>query len=161
MALTIRERLFSWTEQYDVYDENGNAKYHVEGELFSLGHRLHVSDLRGNELIFIKQNLFSFLHRFEIYLQGDFQGYVQERFTLFHPKLDIDYLNCSIEGDVFDWSYVISKNGQLIGTVQRKILSWANVYFLDCPDLANELIVLALSLAADAVHHDHRSTVSD
>ena len=48
MALTIRQRIFSWTERYDIYDENGRAKYHVEGEILSLGHRLHVTDFQGN-----------------------------------------------------------------------------------------------------------------
>ena len=40
MKLLIRQRVFSWTDSYDVYDENGNAKYFVKAEFLSLGHRL-------------------------------------------------------------------------------------------------------------------------
>lgn len=27
MRLLIKQRVFSWTDSYDVYDENGNVKY--------------------------------------------------------------------------------------------------------------------------------------
>ena len=42
MQLRIRQRVFSWTDSYDVYDEDGYAKYEVRGALFSLGHQIHV-----------------------------------------------------------------------------------------------------------------------
>ena len=30
MRLLIKQRVFSWTDSYDVYDENENAKYFVK-----------------------------------------------------------------------------------------------------------------------------------
>ena len=44
MRLLIKQRVFSWTDSYDVYDENENPKYFVKAEFFSLGHQLHVYD---------------------------------------------------------------------------------------------------------------------
>ena len=38
MQLRIRQKMFSWTESYDVHDESGYAKYEVRGALLSLGH---------------------------------------------------------------------------------------------------------------------------
>ncbi len=38
MRLLIKQRVFSWTDSYDVYDENENPKYFVKAEFFSLGH---------------------------------------------------------------------------------------------------------------------------
>ena len=35
MRLLIKQRVFSWTDSYDVYDENENAKYFVKAEFFS------------------------------------------------------------------------------------------------------------------------------
>lgn len=32
MRLLIKQRVFSWTDSYDVYDENENAKYFVKAE---------------------------------------------------------------------------------------------------------------------------------
>ena len=42
MRLLIKQRVFSWSDTYDVYDEFENVRYFVKGEVFSLGHCLHV-----------------------------------------------------------------------------------------------------------------------
>ena len=50
MQLLIKQRVFSWSDTYDIYDENGNQKYFIKNELISLGHRLHVYDAAHNEI---------------------------------------------------------------------------------------------------------------
>ena len=51
MQLLIKQRVFSWSDSYDVYDETGEPRYFVKGELFSFGHQIHVFDKRsGREL---------------------------------------------------------------------------------------------------------------
>ena len=44
MQLLIKQRVFFWSDTYDIYDENGNQKYFIKNEPISLGHRLHVYD---------------------------------------------------------------------------------------------------------------------
>ena len=46
MKLLIRQRVFSWTDSYDVYDETGKPKYFVKAEWFTLGHQIHVYEKR-------------------------------------------------------------------------------------------------------------------
>ena len=70
MQLLIKQRVFSWSDTYDIYDEQGNQKYFVKNEFISLGHRLHVYDAAHNEIGFIKQKLFCFLPTFEIEWNG-------------------------------------------------------------------------------------------
>ena len=41
MRLLFRQRLFSWFDSYDIYDEAGNTVYTVEGKL-AWGHCLHI-----------------------------------------------------------------------------------------------------------------------
>ena len=57
MRLLIKQRVFSWTDSYDVYDENENPKYFIKAEFFSLGHQLHVYDRNNHELGVIRQRL--------------------------------------------------------------------------------------------------------
>ena len=33
MQLLIKQRVFSWSDTYDIYDEQGNQKYFVKNEL--------------------------------------------------------------------------------------------------------------------------------
>ena len=47
MQLLIKQRVFSWSDTYDIYDEQGNQKYFVKNEFISLGHRLHVYDAKN------------------------------------------------------------------------------------------------------------------
>lgn len=70
MKLLMKQRVFSWTDTYDVYDEAGNKKYFVKAELFRLGHQIHVFDVSGNEIGMIKQRLFTLLPSFDIVIGG-------------------------------------------------------------------------------------------
>lgn len=46
MRLLFRQRLFSWFDSYDIYDEAGNTVYTVEGKL-AWGHCLHIFECGG------------------------------------------------------------------------------------------------------------------
>ena len=46
MQLLIKQRVFSWSDSYDVYDETGEPRYRVKAEIFSFGHQIHVYDAR-------------------------------------------------------------------------------------------------------------------
>lgn len=70
MKLLMKQRVFSWTDTYDVYNEAGNKKYFVKAELFRLGHQIHVFDVSGNEIGMIKQRLFTLLPSFDIIIGG-------------------------------------------------------------------------------------------
>ncbi len=50
MRLLIKQRVFSWTDSYDVYDEEGNPKYFVKAEFPVAGHQLHVYDCNRQEI---------------------------------------------------------------------------------------------------------------
>ena len=91
MRLLIKQRVFSWTDSYDVYDENENAKYFVKAEFFSLGHQLHIYDRNDRELGVIRQRLFTLLPAFEIEIDGQVKGEIRKQFSFFKPRYEIDY----------------------------------------------------------------------
>lgn len=66
MRLLIKQRVFSWSDTYDVYDEEGNVRYFVRAEVFALGHQIHVYDAAHVEVGMIRQKLFNLLPVFEI-----------------------------------------------------------------------------------------------
>ena len=84
MELLIRQRVFSWTDTYDVFDASGNAKYFVKGEFFSLGHKIHIYDKEsGRELGCVSQRLLTLLPTFDISVNGQVVGTVKKKFTFF------------------------------------------------------------------------------
>lgn len=79
---------------------------------------------------------------------------LKEKFSWFHPKYQVDFLNCQIEGDIFEWNYQMMRGSEPMAMIQRKIFSWGNVFYLSYPDPKDELAVLTLAIAIDAAHHD-------
>ena len=70
MKLLFKQRMFSWFDSYDIYNEAGDAVYEVKGVL-SWGHCLKIFGPDGAELGTVKEEVFSFLPRFALYVGGD------------------------------------------------------------------------------------------
>lgn len=58
MKLLFKQRVFSWFDSYDIYDENGNIFYTVKGQL-SCGHYLKIFNSDGLEIAGVKEKVFS------------------------------------------------------------------------------------------------------
>lgn len=70
MKLLIKQRVFSWTDTYDVYDEYDEPKYFVKAEMFRLTHQIHIYDRDRNEIGMIKQRFFTLMPTFDIEING-------------------------------------------------------------------------------------------
>lgn len=152
MKLYIKQRVFSWTDTYDVYDENQTAKYFVKAKLFSIGHQIHIYSQQDNELGMIKQELFSFLPAFSIEIGGRIVGNIQKKFTLFRPKYEIDYNGWRVEGDFLGWNYDVVDGCSSIMHISKEILHWGDTYTINIQNLEDELMGLLLVIAIDAAN---------
>ena len=90
MKLLFKQRLFSWFDSYDIYDEAGNTVYVVKGQL-SWGHKLAIYDAYGNEVGMVVQKVLTFLPKFEIYKNGGYIGCLSKEFSFLTPHYNIDY----------------------------------------------------------------------
>ena len=150
MKLVFKQRMFSWFDSYDIYDEFGNTLYTVEGQL-SWGHCMKVFDSAGNELAMLQQVLFTFLPKFEIYLSWNYAGCIKKEFTFLKPVFDIDYNGWRVEGDYMEWDYqIVDSSGRLIATVEKELFKWTDTYIIDVKNPADALSALMLVLAIDA-----------
>ena len=156
MKLLIKQRVFSWTDSYDVYDESGEARYQVSAEFFSLGHRLHVYDKRtGREIGAIHEKLFTFLPQFEIVIAGEVRGVVRKEFTFFIPKYRVDYRGWDVDGDIMGWDYRVTAGNVEIMSISKELFNWSDTYVLRYDNPANEMPGLLLVIAIDAVNCSH------
>lgn len=152
MKLLIKQRVFSWTDTYDIYDEAGEVKYFVKAELMSLGHRLHVYDRFGQEIGLIKEKVLTFLPSFEVEANGKTIGRIQKKFTLLHPRYEVDFQGWMVEGDMMGWNYdVYSENGYILH-ISKQLLQWGDTYVLDFVNPQDEWMALLLVLAIDAAN---------
>lgn len=152
MRLLIKQRVFSWSDTYDIYDENGAEKYFVKADIFTFGHQIHVYDWQDREIGFISQKLFSLMPKFFIEIGGYEVGMVSKKFTLFHPEYTIDYRGWQCEGDFFGWEYEIFEGDNCIAYITKELFHWGDTYVIDILRPEDEIDVLMLCIAIDAAN---------
>ena len=150
MRLLFKQRMFSWFDSYDIYDEAGNTMLVVKGEL-AWGHLLRIYDANGNEIGYIKERVLAWLPKFEMYIGDRYAGCISKEFTFLKPKFNIDYNGWHVDGDWFEWDYtILNSAGQNIATVSKEVWNWTDTYVIDVYNPQEALYVLMLVLAIDA-----------
>ena len=153
MQLRIRQRIFSWTDSYDVYDEEGQPRYSVKASLFSLTHQIRVFDIRtGLEVGAIRQRLVSLLPTFEIFIGGRIRGTIRRKFTLLTQDYQVDYQGWDVAGDFMGWEYQVMHGHRKIMSITKEFLRLSDTYVLEYGDIADEVPGLLLTIAIDAVN---------
>ena len=92
MKLLFKQRIFSWLDSYDIYDETEQTVYVVK---------------YGEHLGTIKEEILTFLPRFALYENDEYIGKITKEFTFFKPKFILDYKDWQIEGNFWEWDYQI------------------------------------------------------
>lgn len=150
MRLLFKQRLFSWFDSYDIFNEAGDVVYIVRGQL-SWGHCLKIFDASGNEIGTVKEVVLSFLPKFEIYLGGNYAGCIRKELSFLKPKYNIDCNGWHVEGNFWEWDYgIIDMQGQNIAVVSKQIFNLTDTYVIDVFNPQDALCALMLVLAIDA-----------
>ena len=150
MKLLFKQRLFSWFDSYDIYDEDGNSVYTVKGQL-SWGHCLKIYDADDHEVGTIQERILTLLPKFEVYLGNQYVGSISKEFSFFTPRFNIDYNGWHVEGDFFEWDYsILDQSGQQIAEVSKQLFNWTDPYVIDVQNPSDALGALMLVLAIDA-----------
>ena len=150
MKLLFKQRLFSWFDSYDIYDESGRAVFTVEGKP-SWGHKLHILNAQGGHIGTVKQVVLTFLPKFELYVGEQYVGSNHKEFTFFKPRFQVDCNGWQVEGDLWGWDYRIRDGyGRTVAAVSKELFNWTDTYSLDVADSRDALLVLMVALAIDA-----------
>lgn len=150
MKLLFKQRLFSWFDSYDIYDEYGMVLYNVRGQ-FSWGHCLKIFDPYDNEIGTVKQRVLTFFPKFDLYLGDMYMGCINREFTFFRPRYNIDCNGWTVEGNIFEWDYrILDCTGNCIATVTKEIFNLTDTYTIDVLNPNDALCALMLVLAIDA-----------
>ena len=151
MRLYMKQKVFSFRDRFTIKDEYGEDKYFVAGKILSLGKQLSILDKGENELAFIRQKVLSFMPRFFVEINGETVAEIVKKFTFLKPKYEVAGLNWKIEGDFFAHDFTIMENDSVIAAIHKKWMSWGDTYEIDIGGAENEVLVLAVVLAIDAV----------
>lgn len=150
MKLFFKQRVFSWLDSYDVYDEQGQAAYRVEGKL-AWGHRLEIFTAQGTHLGSVREEVFTFLPRFRLYEGQRLVGEIKKEFTLFKPSFTLSANGWRVKGDLMAWEYeIIDPLGTPVAHISKQLFHLSDTYIIDVANPAHALTCLMIVLAIDA-----------
>lgn len=150
MKLRFKQRMFSWFDSYDIYNEDGETIYVVKGQL-SWGHCLKIFASNGQELGTVKERVLTWLPKFELYVGKQYIGCISKELSFLKPRYHIDCNGWQIEGNFMEWDYnIFDSAGQKVAEVSKELFHWTDVYMIDIKNPEDALYALMLVLAIDA-----------
>lgn len=150
MKLLFKQRLFSWFDSYDIYDEGGNTVFQVQGQL-SWGHCLRITDASGRPVGTVKEVVLTFLPKFELYCGDRYVGLIQKELSFLRPRYHLECNGWSVEGNFMEWDYSIrGPRGNTVASISKELLRWTDTYVIDVMNAEDALYALMVVLAIDA-----------
>lgn len=150
MKLLFKQRLFSWFDSYDIYDESGDTAYTVKGKL-NWGHRLEIYDRFGNHVGTVLEKILTFLPKFEFYVNDQLIGEIRKEFTFLKPKFTLDCNGWTVDGDWLEWDYIVNDpGGRQVMRAEKEVFHFTDTYVMDIAQEEDALLCLMIVLAIDA-----------
>lgn len=157
MRYVMKQKLFSFTDDYKITDADGKDAYYVDGKLLSLGKNLSFQDMEQRELAHIQQKLLNWGPTFEITHDGELVAVVKkELFTFFHCVFHVDepeHDALTAEGNFNDHEYVFTRAGQQVASVSKQWFTFADTYGVEVEGDEDPVLILACTVVIDEACH--------
>ncbi len=161
MRYVMKQKLFSWGDDFVIRDEQERDVFLVHGKVFSIGEKLSFQDMAGNELAFIAQKVMSWGPTYEIYRGSELAAVVKKSlFTLLHCTFTVDepgHDDLQAEGDFLDHEYLFHRGGSAVASVSKQWFTMTDTYGVEIADGEDAILLLAITVVIDMVcHPDHK-----
>jgi uncharacterized protein YxjI len=160
MRYVMKQKLFSWGDDFYIKSAAGEDVFFVDGRALSLGDKLSFQDLDRKELAFIRQKLLSWGPTYEITRGGELLAVVKKHvFTMFRCKFTVDVPgpdDLEAQGSFLDMEYNFERGGRQVAEVSKRWFSWTDTYGVDIADGEDDVLILAASVVIDMVCHNER-----
>src|SRR5262245_51551769 len=157
MRYVLKQKFWSWGDDFTIKDAEGRDAYFVDGKAFSWGDKLSFQDMQGNEQAFIRQKLLSWGPTYEITRGDQLLAVVKKQlFTLFRCRFTVDVPgpdDLEAQGDFFDHEYAFERQGRNVAQVSKRWFSWTDTYGVDVGSAEDDALILASAVVIDMVCH--------
>lgn len=150
MSVYYINQNFSFRDRFTIKDENQQDVFYAEGELLTIGKRITLRTMDGEDLLLIKEKVFRWLSQYDFYVGDHLIGEVKRELSLFKPRYTMVTPAWTIQGDIWSYNYEIKEGGQLIATINKKLLSFMDAYEIKVYEEEYVELVLGIVIAIDA-----------
>ena len=155
----MREKFLAFGDDSWIEDEDGERVYRVDGKALRRRKTLKLEDLDGNEVCKIQERRLRIKDTMEIKAPGGQRlGLIQEalisplreRFAVEVP----DGEDLKVRGKILDHEYRIKQGGEQVAEVSKRWLRMRDTYGIDIEPGQDDVLILAIAVALDAMEHD-------
>jgi uncharacterized protein YxjI len=160
MRFQMRQKMFSFGDDFAVTDETGREAFYIDGRAFSIGQKLSVLDADRNEVAFISQKLLAWGPTYEIYRDGALAAVVKKHlFTFLSCKFSVDVPgpdDLEAVGNFLDMEYVFNRSGGVAAVVSKRWFTLTDTYGIEIADGEDAALIIASAVVIDLVCHGDR-----
>ncbi len=160
MRYMMKQKLFTWGDDFTIKNEAGEDVFFVDGRAFSIGDKLSFQNMQKHELAFIRQKLLSWGPTYEITRDGTLAAVVKKHlFTMFRCKFTVDVPgpdDLEAQGSFLDMEYTFTRGGNAVAEVSKRWFTFTDAYGVDVGPGEDDVLILASTVVIDMVCHGDR-----
>ncbi len=152
----LREKMISIGDDYWIEDDSGRRMFRVNGKAVRFRDTWILEDAQGNEAALIREKKISVRDKITIDF-GDREAVVKKALVGFRDRFHVEVehgKDLKVHGNIVDHEYEIDRDGDTIAEVSKKWFRVRDTYGVEVNDLADAPLVLAVTVAIDALSHD-------
>ena len=152
----MREKIFAIGDDFWIEDAAGNKVFKVNGKALRARETFILEDAHGNEVSKIQEKKLSVRDKMTIE-SGSTKATVHKRLIGIRDHYTIEVEggeDLKAHGNIVDHEYEIERDGHQIAEVSKKWLRVRDSYGVEVNDPADVVLVLAVTVAVDALAHD-------
>jgi uncharacterized protein YxjI len=153
----MKERLISIGDDYWIEGPDGEKAFKVNGKALRVRDTWTLEDRTGREVAKIRERKLSIRDAITIEFEGR-TATVKKAMVSIRDRYNVDVEggeDLKVHGNIVDHEYEIEVDGgDKVGEVSKKWLRLRDTYGVDVLDPAYTVLVLALTVAVDAMSHD-------
>lgn len=161
MRYQMKQKLFSFGDDFSIVDGNGDHVATVDGKVFSLGNKLVFVDKAGRELAKIEQKLIALKPTYEITQNGKHVATVsKDFFTFFRCSFTVDVPgpnDLEAQGSFAEHEYTFTRGGKKVAKVSKSWFSLRDSYGVEVDNEQDAILILASTVVIDLCCHDEQA----
>ena len=158
MRYLVQERVFSFTADFWIEDENGERVFFVDGKALSLRETFELRDASGDIRALIRKKLFAMRDTMDI---EDRDGVIATvRPAFFSPirhRYEVtlaDGSRLEATGNFTDKDWELTSDGRLVGRISRQWFRIRDTYGVEVEPGEDDALVIAIAVCIDRIHED-------
>lgn len=152
--LYMKQNLFSLSGKFTVKDMSEQDVYFVEGSFLKIPKTFTILNASREEVAHITKKVLSLLPKFHVDVNGKEVLTIKKEFSMFKSRYTIVDTDIEMRGNWWDMDFTVFYQGEQVGEVHKKWLSWGDSYEISIHEPSFEIMIIALVVAIDCVKSD-------